>query len=356
MAFGTILGQSPMDTNVYLSNDVITVLQLQEGATLEEALLVLGLSSLNGTLVKINVIVGGNVAKAGILLNGITDINGEPCITDTRGSALGLYTGGEASFSISSQEYADIPSISVQVQSDRTHIQYATLALPAPITNTGNYITVNGPANQSIWFSPYVTGVDVHVIDGGKNGNRGSYSYPRSTGGSGGAGGSQGYKNGIKPWTTTSGFALNVGGAGEPSTFMNVAATLPGGAGGVGGRSVHDDYADENREATKGGNNTTKLFGTGSIIGSGGGGGGGAEYYRGPYMAPANGGSVGGGRGGYTNSDGTDARNGGSGTAPGAGGGGGGSFCNYGGAGGELTNAGSGSPGAVYYRWRVESV
>ena len=343
MVFGTILGQSPMDTNVYLSNDVITVLQLSEGATLEEALLVLGLSSLNGTLVKINVTVGGNVAKAGILLNGITGINGEPCVTDARGSALGLYTGGEASFSISSQEYADISSVSVQVQSDRAHIQYATLALPTPVANIGNYITVNGPANQTIWFSPYVTGVDVHVIDGGRNGDKGS----EWRGGGGGNGGNQGYQTNIVPSSTITGNSLIAGnGNGGASSFLGVSGTITGARGGNAG---YVDF-DDGWTVVNGGdgqNNTIRLFGTGSIIQGGAGGGGGAGgSAAGKSSNPGVGGKPGGG-------DGADigGGNGRPGTGPGSGGGGGYGFTDT-----NVSNGGQGQPGAVYYRWRVESV
>lgn len=366
MSYGAVLGQEPLiyDKDVNLSDSVKEIFNLDQNANLEDLLLTLGIARIEGTIVKVQVVVNGVPAKAGILINNLTSIDGSQCITDDSGTAIGYNAQTSGTFNISTQSYSDLDSGSTTINGSNDTIQNATISLNAPHANTGDYIIAT--SNQVVWFSPYVTGVDVHVINGGQNGANGRAYYSSSDhlyhclGGKGGDGGKQGYELDITSFEKYSGNQLVVGGIGKHSSFLGVTGSLATGIGGAGGTNVEDSTETGPVSGT---NNTVQLFGSGAIIGSGGGGGGGAGNY---YNRPAGyseviaaGGQNGGGKGGYyralRNSTYTlyDAEDSIAGNY-GAGGGGGGAIINdnqqY-----ESGTGKAGQPGAVFYRWRVET-
>ena len=310
-----------------------------------DALLASVLASKNACLVYLSVTVGGKPARADILINGLTGLSGGNCLTDAKGMAIGF--SFVESTTISSLNYIDLPSSPKTINTPlKTIVRDSFVMGPARAGDTYSDTTVEG-----IVFSSYTGTVDVHVIDGGVRGNDGQYNSATYYiyGGRGGAEGRQGYKLGIKPQPNLAN-PLYVGSASGKSSFLGVTGNFGGLSGGT---PAIVDNAHVNPEgqapSTPGVNSTTKLFGTGAVVGGGSGGGGGA--YSGGWERGFNGsvgGQPGGGSGGSSGSAGYP------GTQPGAGGGGGSVYLSQSSQ-AQIGGGGAGMSGRVYYRWRILS-
>lgn len=299
--------------------------------TVDDAFVASVLSSKSACLVRLTVTVGGHPAKAGLPIEGLTDLSGGTLYTKADGTAVGLAT--TESTTLTTLDYLDMPKVSKTISTPLKTIVTAVLELSAPTAGTKGIVTTT----TNILFSPYVTDIDIINVGGGGGGNAQN---------SGGGGGYVVRKmNVVPPYSTPltavvgsggEGSSGSSGGRGGTSSFMDVSAA--GGQGASGSRG--------------GSGNGTGGYLTGSFPPAlatdgtgGGGGGGGAGISTASYSSEyANAGSPCGGRGSLTDNWGSTQRAQ-SGSAPG--GGGGGSIGNYPGAGG--------GSGRVTIVWRVAS-
>ena len=295
-----------------------------------------------------------------IVINGITDEDGNIVKTNTSGVASGYVKDGSRYLQING--YADVDNFTKQYTFTKGSAYTDTWTV-----TTQNFRTYG--SSQSVKFSSNVTRVDVSVGGGGS----GAYSYYRTaTGADGGAGGYSNSKENVSfsPETyyniTVGAGGAAYGGGGGISSFLGVNASgAPahngGGAtgNGSGGKGGYANNASNYSPGGAGGAGSGFIYTsfTGQSNGYGGGGGGGG--YRNYNIEDVTGGMYGGGGGSPGGGAGNNAPsspntvssavNGTNGF--GGGGGGGGIYRNYS---SELRcNCGTGGSGAVAIRMHL---
>ena len=312
------------------------------------------------------VTVGGKPAIAGLKIIGLTSLIGGDCFTDSGGNALGL--AYNVTTTVSTPQYADLPTASKVISTPIQKIVSETLALEAFVPKTLKIIST-----ANIIFSPYTKKVDICCVGGGGGGGCGCYSSGENSAGSGGGGGYVTNKSDVQVSANTE-YTVEIGAGGSGGTGTSkssgslyigtpgygssggktkfLGAEALGGSrggystagsssgGGVGNGNGGNGGPDRYISPTAGTPGSGYIFDDNTLgfAGGGGGGGAGGQKYSMEWWSGAQGGKPNGGAGGSGNANGAPGKN--------TGGGGGGGYCD----GGYTRYGGSGSSGVVYIR------
>ena len=308
----------------------------------------------------------------GIVIDGVTAINGEPCVTNNDGLAIGVSATQTANISIDMTDVIDVAESYFG-----TIVAGNDLLTEVPIIlNLQSVTTLDLTTSSNFKFSSAVESADFCLVGGGGGGARlpdsnydsgcggggggqainlmshipiGKYSFVCGAGGQGAASSSGNQDGGHGGNSTLSQddvllLSANGGGGGysvstNPENLNN---NIGGSGNGKGGNGRGWGVGWPPNSATPGVSGSISVFNEG-VIYPGGGGGGGAP---GSLMA---GGSSFGGRGG----NGYNSTRGESGTGPGGGGGGGANSTSNGYT--AARAGGDGYRGQLYIRWRYKT-
>ena len=285
----------------------------------------------------------------GITVSGVDAINGDACITDENGLAIGVSTSQTVTLNVNSGFY-DLETASQEVVSTGS-ITNVLITLQAKTPEATFDTSVS-----DLRFSPDVSEIDFCAVGAGGGGVAG--------GGPGGGGGfvqnllnnkvssDDVYKIVVGAKGTGSAAASISGDdGGKTSIYKNNTEILTAN-GGYGGKNQSGGYIGGTGNGKGGNGGGTDSFENGSngsgykfnsaSLGLAGGGGGGSGCRSASNKTAGIGGSPYGGNGSGGNLPGSNA------SGPGGGGGGGG----YNSTNGQYQKGGDGGPGIVYARWR----
>lgn len=335
------------------------VLQIAEGSNVDDALLKLAMPEGKYAL-QITLLSPGGRPIPNIAITGITTITGGAVKTDANGKAFGFATANPVTVTANLSNFVDLTGDTSQSFSLTSGVVNQGVITAKRVSSAQKLFTSSG----SFYFSPDVAEYDWSAIGGGHNGAEAygnswidystgqAYQQYQYTAGKGGdAGGIINQAN----VAVSSNPTLNVivGAANGGKSSLNGTQTGNGASGGEGANYKDTGGPSHIQSPSKPGSNSGSFLYPPTTVGGAGGGGGNQVY-----MAGANGGSPGGGKGATVDRDyegtyyiGTNAA---AGTYYGSGGGGAGIVGrgnNY----FDKSTPGSGKEGAVGVMWRYKS-
>ena len=359
MKYGAILNQQfdGFTKDETLDDTTRTLLGLPTNATPNDAFQALYLQASGQNVFNITVHYPDGTPWPNLELNGVTNLQGGPAVTDAYGTVLA--TSESASPTVSFNVYNDIQSFSQQINKDQYIITYVTLDTQVASGFEDN-TTIVVTSSTTYNFSRFIDNVDITAVGGGAGGSGGG-----NRSGGGGLGGGGGYVTtqlGIDLQTVGNSIQFNIGSGGKGgngdeysgnpgSNGTATTVVFSGGNGltitanpGMGRLGNGTGGAREDDDGTDG---SGYIFNESSRGVAGGGGGGAGTNDSGNYGGL--GGEPYGGRGDGDNVSDNNA------TGPGGGGGGGqeGSSISHGSGSisyGDGTNGGNGYRGQAWMR------
>ena len=237
-----VLYPATMSEIVNISNSICDIFEVNNGSTLDDILLILGLGA-GKYGYRITLLNPDDTPAVGYTINGLTDRLGRTLITDEYGQCLGVSDSTSVSINVNSVPYIDMNTISNTAIESTGIITDYTLKL-----SLMDELALSSSINKKI--SPWIETFDVCIVGGG-----------------GGGGG----------WGRRQGGPTCGGGGGYVSNYLNISrndSDLVFSCGGGGGRGGH--YRNNSQEVNNGGDGgtTTVTYGEIRIEAQGGGGGG----------------------------------------------------------------------------------
>lgn len=185
MALGAILNQTfnGFTKEETLDSTTKTLLGLPNNATPNDAFQALYLQASGKNVFNITVKYPDGTPWPNLTLNGVTNLQGGPAVTNENGVVLAA--SDSANPTVSFSIYDDIQSFSQQITKDQYIITYVTLNTQnASGFDEGTVIVIT--SNKTYNFSRAISSVDITGVGGGGGG---SWGDTRSNYGSGGGGG-----------------------------------------------------------------------------------------------------------------------------------------------------------------------
>lgn len=186
MAYGVVLNQQfdGFTKDETLDNTTRTLLGLPTNSTPKDAFQALYLRASGMNVFNITVHYPDGTPWPNLELNGVTNLQGGPAVTDAYGTVLAASdsTNPTVSFSV----YSDIQSFSQQINKDQYIITYVTLDTQYKSGfDEGTVFEIT--SNTSYNFSHAISSVDITGVGGGGGGSWGdTRDYPYGSGGGGG--------------------------------------------------------------------------------------------------------------------------------------------------------------------------